>query len=73
MNEKFYKPGEFAEITGVTVKTLQRWDREGTLKAHRTSTDRRYYTHDQYLQAMGIQAESENRKNVLYARVPSQK
>lgn len=34
---------------GVSVKTLQRWDREETLKANRTSTDRRYYTYDQYL------------------------
>ena len=26
-----YKPKEFAELLGVSVKTLQRWDREGTL------------------------------------------
>ena len=25
-----YKPKEFAELLGVSVKTLQRWDREGT-------------------------------------------
>ena len=45
-----YKPKDFAELLGVSVKTLQRWDREGTLKANRTPTDRRYYTYDQYLQ-----------------------
>ena len=28
-----YKPKEFAELLGVSVKTLQRWDREGTLTA----------------------------------------
>ena len=28
-----YKPKDFAELLGVSVKTLQRWDREGTLKA----------------------------------------
>ena len=39
-----YKPKDFAELLGVSVKTLQRWDREGTLKANRTPTDRRYYT-----------------------------
>lgn len=50
-----YKPKDFAKLLGVSVKTLQRWDREGTLKANRTPTDRRYYTHDQYLQFKGIQ------------------
>ena len=45
-----YKPKDFAELLGVSVKTLQRWDREGILKANRTPTDRRYYTYDQYLQ-----------------------
>ena len=37
-----YNPKDFAELLGVSVKTLQRWDREGTLKANRTPTDRRY-------------------------------
>ena len=46
-----YKPKDFAELLGVSVKTLQRWDREGTLKANRTPTDRRYYTYDQYFNA----------------------
>ena len=45
-----YKPKDFAELIGVSVKTLQRWDREGILEANRTPTDRRYYTYDQYLQ-----------------------
>ena len=31
-----YKLKDFAELLGVSVKTLQRWDREGTLKANRT-------------------------------------
>ena len=44
-----YKPKDFAELLGVSVKTLQRWDRDGILKANRTPTDRRYYTYDQYL------------------------
>lgn len=38
-----YKPSEFAERIGVNVKTLQRWDREGLLKAKRTPSNRRYY------------------------------
>lgn len=36
-----YKPKDFAELIGVSVKTLQRWDREGVLKANRTPTNRR--------------------------------
>lgn len=38
------KPKQVAERLNVTVKTLQRWDREGVLKAKRTPTNRRYYT-----------------------------
>ena len=64
-----YKPKDFAELLGVSVKTLQRWDREGTLKADRTPTDRRYYTYDQYLQFKGINTEDDQRQVVIYARV----
>ena len=64
-----YKPKDFAELLGVSVKTLQRWDREGTLKANRTPTDRRYYTYDQYLQFKGINTENDERQVVIYARV----
>ena len=38
-----YRPHEFAEIAGVTVKTLHRWDESGKLKAFRTFGDHRYY------------------------------
>ncbi len=62
-----YKPKDFAELLGVSVKTLQRWDREGILKANRTPTDRRYYTYDQYLQFKGINIENDNRQIVIYA------
>ena len=64
-----YKPKDFAELLGVSVKTLQRWDREGTLKANRTPTDRRYYTYSQYLQFKGINTENDTRQVVIYARV----
>lgn len=64
-----YKPKDFAELIGVSVKTLQRWDREGILKANRTPTDRRYYTYDQYLQFKGVQTENDTRDIVIYARV----
>ena len=64
-----YKPKDFAELLGVSVKTLQRWDRDGILKANRTPTNRRYYTYDQYLQFRGIQTENDIRDTVIYARV----
>ncbi len=64
-----YKLKDFAELLGVSVKTLQRWDRDGILKANRTPTDRRYYTYDQYLQFKGIQTENDIRDIVIYARV----
>lgn len=50
LNITNYKPKDFSELLGVSVKTLQRWDREGVLKSNRTPTDRRYYIYDQYLQ-----------------------
>lgn len=43
-----YKPKAFAELLGISVRTLQRWDDVGILKAHRSLTNRRYYTQDQY-------------------------
>jgi putative resolvase len=72
--EHTYSPKNFSKLVGVSVFTLQRWDRNGTLKAHRTPTNRRYYTHDQYLQYRGLVAGSQG-KTVGYARVssPSQK
>lgn len=54
MSEKlYYRTGEFAALVGVTVKTLQKWDREGKLRAHRSPTNRRYYTYEQYEAYMG--------------------
>lgn len=72
MNNKHitnYKPKDFAELLGVSVKTLQRWDRENILKAKRTPTDRRYYTYDQYLEFKGVNNVLNNRKIVIYTRV----
>ena len=64
---KNYKPKEFAELLNVSVLTLQRWDNTGKLKAHRTPTNRRYYTYEQYQKYMGITNSS--KKTVIYTRV----
>ena len=72
MNSKHitnYKPKDFAELLGVSVKTLQRWDRENILKAKRIPTDRRYYTYEQYLEFKGINGSDNDRKTVIYTRV----
>ena len=45
--EKTYNVGEAAKKIGVSVKTLQRWDRDGKLIANRTPSNRRYYTDSQ--------------------------
>ena len=50
-----YKPKEFAKMIGVSVKTLQRWDKDNVLKAYRTPKDRRYYTDEQYCNYTGQQ------------------
>ena len=64
---KNYKAKEFAELLNVSVLTLQRWDNTGKLKAHRTPTNRRYYTYEQYQKYMGITNSS--KKTVIYTRV----
>lgn len=51
--QRKYPPREFGKMVGRCVRTLQEWDRKGILKAHRTATNRRYYTHDQYLAVLG--------------------
>jgi putative resolvase len=63
-----YSPKEFGKLIGRTTNTLQKWDRQGTLKAHRSPTNRRYYTHDQYLQYRGIVAQEQG-LTIVYARV----
>ena len=72
MNSKHitnYKPKDFAELLGVSVKNFQRWDRENILKAKRTPTDRRYYTYEQYLEFKGINGSDNDRKTIIYTRV----
>ncbi|MBI4752026.1 MAG: IS607 family transposase [Acidobacteria bacterium] len=69
-----YKPREFGALIGRAVITLQSWDRKGILKAHRTPTGKRFYTHEQYLEYMAaagnpVDALASKRKRVAYCRV----
>lgn len=51
-----YSIGEFAKLINRSVRTLQRWDKEGTLVACRNPKQRRYYTEQQLLAYKGILA-----------------
>ena len=51
-----YWPKEFGKVLGKAVVTLQKWDRKGIRRACRTTTNRRYYNHEQFLQVIGQKA-----------------
>ena len=65
------KPNEMAKRLNVTVGTLQRWDREGKLKAYRTQTNRRYYTEEQVNNFLNIETPENSKMNIAYSRVSS--
>jgi predicted site-specific integrase-resolvase len=65
-----YSPKEFGKLIGRTTNTLQKWDRQGILKAQRSPTNRRYYTYDQYLQYRGLVAQEQG-LTIVYSRVSS--
>ena len=68
-----YKVGEFAEKVGVSISTLQRWDRTDVLKSKRTPTNQRYYTDEDLNKVLNLESETESkRKNVGYCRVSTQ-
>lgn len=70
--DKQYKINEFAKMINVSVKTLQRWDNNEVLKAFRTPTNRRYYTHRQYLEYISASAIAEIKgKHIIYLKVSS--
>lgn len=68
--EHTYSPREFGKLIGKSVNTLQKWDRKGILHAYRSPTNRRYYTHEQYLQYRGL-VSSDQGVTIAYTRVSS--
>ena len=67
-----YTIGEFAKQVGVAVHTLQRWDREGRLPAHRTLNNRRYYTEADVAIVLGTAPDTGRHPlSVVYLRVSS--
>ena len=67
-----YTPAVFAKRVGVSVKTLQKWDRIGVLPAKRTITNRRYYTDEDLAAALRLPRVQKERLTVAYCRVSSQ-
>ena len=53
------------------MKTLQRWDREGRLKAKRTVSGRRYYDEADLATALNLPQRPAARRTVAYCRVSS--
>lgn len=72
--ENTIRIGKVAELLGVTVKTVQRWDREGRfVPASRTATNRRVYTGEQVRMFQGLRATGHVPTRVIaYCRVSSQ-
>ena len=67
-----YTPGQFAKRVGVSVKTIQKWDRLGILPAKRTITNRRYYTDEELALALRLPRLHKPRATIAYCRVSSQ-
>ena len=57
---------------GVSVKTIQKWDRLGILPAKRTITNRRYYTDEELAAALQLPRQHKPRATIAYCRVSSQ-
>ena len=62
---------QFANLIGVSVNTLQRWDREGRLKPQRTPGNRRLYT-DEHPAFVHRASRLTVRITAVYAPVSSQ-
>jgi putative resolvase len=67
-----YTPSQFAKKVGVSVKTIQKWDRIGVLPAKRTITNRRYYTDEDLAAALRLPRVQKERQTMAYCRVSSQ-
>lgn len=59
-------------MLGVTVKTVQRWEREGRLiPVARTDSNRRLYTEEQIQEFLGLKSAQIPTRQVAYCRVSS--
>ncbi len=68
--ERHYTLKEASKILGVSVKTLQLWDKEGKIRCIRTPGGRRRIPESEIKRILGLK---EERKIIGYARVSSNK
>ncbi|MFW6002573.1 MAG: IS607 family transposase [archaeon] len=72
MDKELYTPKEAAKILGISVMTLQRWDRSGKIKCLRTPTNRRRIHRREIEKLLGDRTITPtNKKLVIYGRVSS--
>jgi inosine-5'-monophosphate dehydrogenase len=76
LTKEQYTIGEVAAFLNINVKTIQRWDREGTFKCERTHTNRRVINRDNLIAVLNDRGMlfndiSTSKIDVIYARVPS--
>lgn len=71
--ENTISTGKAAKLLGISIKTLQRWEREGRLiPVGRTDSNRRLYTESQIREFIGLKRGiSEATRLVAYCRVSS--
>ena len=66
--ERLYTMKEASKLLGVTVRTIQRWDKEGKIRCVRTVGGKRRVPESEIKRILGIH---EERKIIGYARVSS--
>ena len=69
--EKLYRMNEVAEVLGVTIKTLQRWDQSGKVQFIRTANGQRRLAQSELNKLLGVIEDEPIKKVVIYARVSS--
>lgn len=73
-SEELLNITQTAKILGVSVRTLQRWDKDGTFLALRTPSNRRAYKRSDVNARMGIMASDNDLLPIaVYCRVSSQR
>ena len=73
-NEKYYTARQASDMLGVSLKTIQRWDNQGKMKAFRTPTNRRVFPQSEIDKMLGVNNTKtvvNNDHVVIYGRVSS--
>lgn len=76
LTKESYKSSDVASLLNVHIRTVQNWDRQGSLKFKRTTTGRRVVFRDDLIKYLDLQGliyndDKINKVDVIYARVSS--